>query len=165
MPIPTLAQLSRELITRSDLPHILLTHSPVYGLPEGQTGLPEPYHAPDASFTAEMTALATAHIDLKCILGAHNHMNMHVTHEGTEFVTVSSTVETPFEFKLFEVRPQRIEMSTISLSAALPFDGAYDVVKSFVQGREVDRSFTREFESSRISTQDGQSIDLLQATA
>jgi DNA repair exonuclease SbcCD nuclease subunit len=144
--------LKRELSMGSDLPHIILTHSPVHGLPVEQTGFPEPYHCPDASFTAEIMTLAERHANIRCILGAHNHLNMRIDHGGVEFATVSSMVETPFEFKLFEVTPRRIEMTTFGLSSALDFDLAYDFGKSFVQGREVDRSFTREFESSRIST-------------
>ncbi len=146
------SQLSRELTTKSHLPHVILTHSPVYGLPVAQTGFPDSYHCPDASFTEEITALAARHTNIRCILGAHNHLNTCVDRGGVEFVTVSSMVETPFEFKLFEMRPQRIEMSTASLSATLAFDGTYDAAKSFVQGRKVDRSFIREFASSRVST-------------
>lgn len=138
-----LGHLSRELGMRSDLPHIILTHSPTYGLPEAQTGFAQPYHSPDASFTEEITATIDKHANIRCILGAHNHLNMRVDHGGVEFITVSSLVETPFEFKLFEVTPRRIEMTTVELSSALDFDREYDFNKSFVQGRELDRSFTR----------------------
>lgn len=141
-------RLSHELSIRCDVPHIVLTHSPVYGLPVEQTGLSEPYHCPTPSFTADLTALARAHANLKCILGAHNHMNMRVSCDGVEFVTVSALVETPFEFKLFEVNPQQMEMSTIALSAVLPFEGEYDVSKSFVQGRVTDRSLSRELRNT-----------------
>jgi hypothetical protein len=135
----------RDVSIRPDLPHILLTHSPVYGLPVAQTGFSEPYHCANASFTEEIASLAAGHTSVRCILGAHTHMNMRVDHDGVEFVTGSALVETPFEFKLFEVTSRRMEMSTFSLSDALTFDGAYDVAKSFVQGREVDRSFIWEF--------------------
>ena len=138
-------RLARELSMRPDLPHVILTHSPVFGLPQAQTGLPTPYHCPEASFTAEITALAAKHTHIRCVLGAHNHLNMRLDSGGVEYVTVSSLVETPFEFKLFEVQPQQMKMTTLSLGDALAFDSAYDATKAFVQGRDSDRSFVREF--------------------
>lgn len=137
--------LARELSMKSDRPHVLLTHSPVYGLPVEQTGLSKPYHCPDASFTADISVLAKEHANLKCVLGAHNHMNMHIRRDGVEFVTVSALVETPFEFKLFEVTPQRMEMTTIALRSVLTFDNEYDAARSFVQGKPTDRSLTSAF--------------------
>jgi 3',5'-cyclic-AMP phosphodiesterase len=137
---PQTEWLSHQLGKSLDLPHILLTHSSVYGLPVEQTALPQPYHCPNASFTAQVAGLAAAHENLKCVLGAHNHLNMRLNHDGVEFVTVSALVETPFEFKLFEVTPQRMQMSTISLASRLTFDGEYNQARSFVQGRPADRS-------------------------
>lgn len=148
-------RLTREVDVRADVPHLILTHSPVYGLPVAQTGLTDDDHSPDSSFTAEIAAFAAKYANIRCVLGAHNHLNMRVDHGGVEFVTVSSLVETPFEVKLFEVSPQRMAMSTVSLSASLAFDGAYDVAKSFVQGRAIDRSFVREFASSSNPTGSG----------
>jgi len=136
-------RLSHDLSMKANLPHILLTHSPVYGLPVTQTGFSEPYHYPGDSFATDVNALATAHDNMECVLGAHNHMNMHVSHDGVDFVTISALVETPFEFKLFEVGAQQIEMSTISLQPALAFDAEYDTTRSYVQGRAIDRSFSR----------------------
>ncbi len=135
--------LSHALNIRPDLPHILLTHSPVYGLPLEQTGMSEPYHSPETSFTMEIAALAAKHANLECMLGAHNHMNMCVNQDETVFVTVSALTETPFECKLFEVSPQRIEMSTIPLQPVLSFEGEYDTSKAYVQGRPADRAFIR----------------------
>ena len=137
-------RLTHELNENPSLPHIIQTHSPVYGLPEGQTGFTSPYHSPDASFTEQVTSLAAKHPSVRCILGAHNHQNMCVTRGDVEYVTVSSLIETPFEAKLFEVCPERISMSTISLSDRLAFDSIYDTARSFVQGRAIDRSFARE---------------------
>jgi len=76
-------------------------------------------------------------------------MNMCVHQDGVDFVTVSALVETPFEFKLFDVIPQRIEMSTIPLRQALAYDDEYDASRSFVQGRPQDRSLSRDLVSSR----------------
>jgi len=147
-PYLTPAQMTRlrgALKTQTDVPHLLLTHSPVYGLPVVQTGFAEPYHAPTAAFAAQIRDLAARHGTLKGVLGAHNHMTMRVRRAGVEFVTVSALVETPFEFKLFEVTPRRIAMATFSLSGALTFKGDYDAARSFVQGRGIDRSFSRAF--------------------
>jgi hypothetical protein len=136
-------RLSHDLATAPHLPHIILTHSPVHGLPVEQTGLREPLHCPDPSFTAQMSAILAGHKNAKCVLGAHSHMNMRVDHGGVEFVTVSSFVETPFEFKLFEVTPDSMTMSTVSLKDSLDIDAEYNTAKTFVQGRPVDRLFSR----------------------
>lgn len=140
-----MTRLTRALNTRTDVPHLLLTHSPVYGLPVAQTGFSEPYHAPAAAFTAQIRGLAAHNGTLTSVLGAHNHMNMRIHQAGVDFVTVSALVETPFEFKLFEVTPRRMAMSTFSLSGALTFKGDYDAARSFVQGRDIDRSFSYAF--------------------
>jgi len=134
-------RLSRGLEVRPDVPHLLLTHSPVYGLPPEQTGFPAPCHCSNPSFVAQVTSLASNHGSLACILGAHNHMNMRATRHGVEFVTVSALVETPFEFKCFEASTRSLRMATVALAPALDFGAAYDATKAFVQGRSVDRSF------------------------
>jgi hypothetical protein len=72
-------------------------------------------------------------------------MNIHVVHEGVHFVTSSALVEVPFEFKVIEVAPGAMAMSTVSLNDSLRFDAVYDVEKAYVQGRESDRSFADEF--------------------
>lgn len=140
-----MARLKCALNKRTDVPHILLTHSPVYGLPVAQTGLPEVYHAPAVAFTAQIRDLAARHKNLRSVLGAHTHMNMRVNQGGIDFVTVSAFVETPFEFKRFEVTPRGMAMSTRSLRGALTFQSEYDTTRSFVQGRGIDRSFSNAF--------------------
>ena len=138
---------------KSDLPHILLTHSPVFGPPAQQTGFPDTYHSPDSSFTTEITSLADKHANIECVLGAHNHMNMHIVHNGVNYATVSSIVETPFEFKMFEVTPKGIAMTTVALNDSLDFCAEYDTTKSFVQGRPIDRSFSKTFEILETDTE------------
>ena len=137
-----IAWFARELDTMPELPHVVVTHSPVFGLPVEQTGLSEPYHCPNASFTASVLSLVAGRANVKCVLGAHNHLNMRVANAGVEFLTVSSLVETPFEFKLFGITPQRVTMSTSSLSPHLNFVGEDGQTKAFVQGRAVDRAFS-----------------------
>ena len=69
-------------------------------------------------------------------------MNMHVEKTKVHYVTVSAFVESPFEFKLFEMQSDLLSMTTISLADRLPFKADYDKNKTFVQGRMIDRSFT-----------------------
>lgn len=134
--------LSKNLQSRTDIPHIILTHSPVFGLPIEQTGMPAPFHAPPESFTSEITDFTEKYKNIKCVLGAHNHMNMRMCHNKAEFVTVSSLVETPFEFKIFEITKQKIKMSTVPLQAEINFATKYDNNKSYVQGQKQDREFS-----------------------
>jgi DNA repair exonuclease SbcCD nuclease subunit len=135
------AFLEEALAVSPRRPHVILTHSPVHGLPVEQTGFAEPHHAPDTSFTGHVTALVAAKSSVRCVLGAHTHMNMCVERGGVMYVTVSALVETPFEMKLFEVGPDSMNMSTVSLGALGAVDGEYDEARAYVQGRPVDRSF------------------------
>ena len=70
-------------------------------------------------------------------------MNMHLEVDAVNYVTASSFSETPFDFKLFGITPTSISMSTPNLFDRMDFKGEYDFDKTFVQGREKDRSFTR----------------------
>ena len=120
---------------------VFVTHSPVFGLPSGQTKLPGPLHEPDVSFLRSVRSLIAPCNGVQCVAGAHNHMNMHIEKAGIHYVTVSAFVESPFEFKLFDMHPDQLSMTTISLREHLPFMAGYDGEKMFVQGRTVDRSF------------------------
>jgi|TARA_B100000809_G_scaffold209781_1_gene212857 DNA repair exonuclease SbcCD nuclease subunit len=133
--------LSNGLEIRPDLPHILSTHSPVFGVPVEQTGLPKPFHPPKDAFRDCVTGLATQHKHLRCVLGAHVHMNSRVSHAGVEYVHVSPVTETPFEYKIFEIESGTISMQTLTLADALPFKGDYDDSRTYVQGRPIDRAF------------------------
>jgi hypothetical protein len=139
--------LGNELNEITELPHILVTHSPTLGLPKDQVGKDGSVHAPPESFTAEVMTLAKTHPSLRCVLGAHNHMNMNLLVEHVDFLTVSALVETPFECKLFEVTKDLIHMSTISLKDRLPFADDYDRTRKFVQGRLCDRELTMKLDS------------------
>lgn len=74
-------------------------------------------------------------------LGARGHVKMRVKHEGVDHATASSLIEVPFEFEVFELSPDSISMSTVSLAESLDFEAEYDESRSFVQGRPVDRFF------------------------
>lgn len=134
--------LENALAANTDKPHILLTHSPVFGLPPQQTGLAEEMHPPTGSLPACIIELAARHPHLCCVLGAHNHLNMCVEKHGTYFITSSALHEVPFEFKQIEVTPEAVTLSTISLADRINARAAYDFNKTFVQGRSIDRNFT-----------------------
>ena len=130
------------LTATSKVMQVFVTHSPVFGLPPAQTLLPEPLHEPAGAFSNTIGNLTAAHPGIRCVLGAHNHMNMHIEKTKVHYVTVSAFVESPFEFKLFEMQSDLLSMTTISLADRLPFKADYDKNKTFVQGRMIDRSFT-----------------------
>jgi len=121
--------------------HILITHSPVLPVPPAQTGLDRPFHGPNESFTQAVLALAARQPGLRAIFSAHTHINMHVQHAGAHYVTVSSFVETPFEFKVVEVDASGVKMDTVSLAGEAGFETAYDDERAYVQGRPEDRAF------------------------
>ncbi len=141
-----ISKLKDELNTGTHLPHLLSTHSPIYGIPKEQSGIPIDYHTPCKTFTSEINALVDQHSNIKCVLSGHNHINTHTHHEGVEYISASSFVETPFEFKLFEATANSITMRTISLKDSLQFTHNYNEKKTYVQGRDVDRFFKMDLE-------------------
>lgn len=144
-----LERLGKRLEARADSVHIIATHSPVRGVPEAQTGYSEPFHAPPSRFTSQVADLCGRYEQIRCVLGAHSHVNMSVETDGVHYVTASSLVEAPFEFKLFEIGEDGMAMTTVSLLNRVGFDVVYDFDRTFVQGRERDRAFWRDEE--RIS--------------
>jgi len=139
-----LTRLSAELDECDDQTNLLVTHSPVYGLPPEQTGFDRPFHSPGRDFPEQISGILASRASVRCVLGAHNHMNMRINVDGTEYITASSLVETPFEFKLFEVQDGQVRMSTLNLEKHLGFSADYDPNRSYVQGRPIDRSIPRE---------------------
>lgn len=141
-----MAFLESALADDTGRPHILLTHAPTFGLPPQQTGLSAPLHASAPEYAPLMMELVSRYPHLRCVLGAHSHLNMCVRCDDTYFITTSALVETPFECKIFEVAPGRIAMRTVTLGSWMPSGlGAYDFDKTFVQGRAVDRAFERTY--------------------
>ncbi|MEC9379750.1 MAG: hypothetical protein VX528_12340, partial [Candidatus Latescibacterota bacterium] len=136
--------LDARLAARPDATHLISTHSPVFAIETGQTGLEGPFHSPAASFAEVVTAVAERH-GVTCVLGAHSHANMNKEHTGVNYVTVSSFVETPFEFKLFEVDAHSLSMETHNLQDRVEFAADYDWNSTFVQGRACDRSLQKEW--------------------
>lgn len=133
--------LKTALSVNTERPHLLLTHGPTFGLPQQQTGFDEEYHTPNKEFTKTITGLAARYPHLRCVLGAHNHLNMCIARDQTYFVTTSALVETPSEVKLFEARRGRLSMTTVTLGNRMNEKCDYNFDKTFVQGRSVDRRF------------------------
>jgi hypothetical protein len=130
-----------RMASKKEKLQVFITHSPVFGLPPEQTLLSEPLHEPALAFSDAVKNMIAPYADLRCVLGGHNHMNMHIEQTGVHYVTVSALVESPFECKLFEMQANQLSMTTMSLIDQLPFSAEYDQTKTFVQGRRIDRSF------------------------
>ena len=126
--------------------HLFATHSPAVAIPSEQTGATEFDHCPGEGFTNTMLRICDQHPQVRCLLGAHNHVNVCVPRGAAHCVTVSAFTETPFEFKLIEAKPGRLKMSTVSLLSRVGFEAEYDSDKGFVHGRECDRAFDARFE-------------------
>ena len=134
--------LSNRLSSSRGVPQVILTHSPVLGIPQEQTGFSEPFHAPPASFCDQVQAICDGCRDVRCVLGAHNHINMRVNLGGVEFVTVSALAEFPFEIKLLEFSSETFSMLTISLQTSHSRNFEYDAGRTYVQGSDAHRNFT-----------------------
>ncbi len=134
--------LETQLSARPESPHIILTHSPVLGIPVDRTGFDKPYHVPAEQFTECVTQIAEK-FNIPCVLGAHSHVNMNEVQNGVHYITVSSFVETPFEFKLFEIDQSTLKMTTLNLLDRINFDAVYNFDQTFAQGRLCDRTFTK----------------------
>lgn len=140
-----LRRIDQELQIDPEGFHILVIHNPIYGVSTEQTGLERVVHDVPAPFRECVLELMRAYPQVKCVLSGHNHINtMAQTEEGI-FVSGSSFVETPFEYKLIEVTDDGIRLQTFPLSGPLSFEPKYDISRSFVQGREQDREAVRRF--------------------
>lgn len=144
-PIPSflphqLNALDRQSAAAKGRTQILLTHGPIFGLPPEQTGMTKPFHEPEPAFTKCVVDWVKSQSGIVNVLGAHNHLNMRVVNAGISYLTSSALVEAPFEFKVFEVSSESLQMETISLGVNLSFRIEYNVEMSFVQGREFERT-------------------------
>lgn len=127
--------------------HLLVTHSPVFGMSREQSGLDRVIHDVPPSFQKSIVELARRYPNLKAVFSGHNHLHTLAYDEsGTAYVTTSSLVETPFEFKLVEVSGSSLRMSTHRL-AMETINGAaprYNSQRAYAQGRQQDRGFVME---------------------
>jgi len=131
--------LEQSIASHPNTTRFIVTHSPVHPIPPGQTGFDAPFHAPIETFTSTVSQLSEKH-SVRCVLGAHSHTNMRKELNGVNYITVSSFVESPFEFKCFEISEDTISMTTLNLMNRIEFDADYNWDKTFAQGREGDRS-------------------------
>ena len=125
--------------------HLFATHSPAVAIPVEQTGAGEFDHNPGEPFTNAMLGATVRHPQVRCLLGAHNHVNVCVPRGSVHCVTVSAFTETPFEFKVIKAVPGELRMSTVSLLEQVSFEAEYEAGRAFVQGRECDRWFDTTF--------------------
>lgn len=120
---------------------MLVTHSPVHAISPAQTGFGEPYHSPGSAFASDIARITELSPRLRCIVGAHSHINSCTQSNGMHFITSSAFVEAPFEFKVFNIDQNGISMETHNLAQSVSFTWNYDFNKTFVQGRQCDRTF------------------------
>ncbi|MBT3296069.1 MAG: hypothetical protein HN919_13005 [Verrucomicrobia bacterium] len=134
-------RLEQALARYAERPHILVTHAPARGLPPEQTDGKAPSHATGPAFENELNGLLAHCRDPRLVLTGHSHMNMHVSEGATHYVSASSFVEAPFEFKLVEVSGTDVSVSTHALGDRVAFAWEYDSDHAYVQGRPCDRGF------------------------
>jgi len=72
-----------------------------------------------------------------------HHVNMNRLAGAVNYITTSSLVEVPFEFKLFEIHADTMSMQTHNLLQRVSFRTTYNFNQSFVQGRACDRAFEK----------------------
>lgn len=140
-----LRRIERELQNDPEGIHILVIHNPIYGVSTEQTGLDHVIHDVPIQFRKRVLEMVRTYPQVKCVLSGHNHINTLVQTEEGIFVSGSSFVETPFEYKLIEATDDMIQIKTFSLNELSSFKPKYDAGRSFVQGREQDREVTWRF--------------------
>lgn len=127
--------------------HILVTHSTVFGMKPEQSGLLEVTHEAPDSFKDQIANLTERYDNLKLVLSGHSHINTIRSLPTCTFVTGSSFVETPFEYKLIDVTELYLNVSTqqIDITDLKGINPMYDEERSYVQGREIDRNVMLNF--------------------
>lgn len=135
-----LARIESVVAAQPGKVHILCTHSPVFGVGPGQTGLDDPIHVPAPAFRDAVTGLLDRCPQLRCVLGGHNHLNSLALHGGAAVVTGAAFCETPFDYKVIEVGGAAVSIRTRSLFHEVGFEAEYDFDRCHVQGRSVDRN-------------------------
>ncbi|MBN2309119.1 MAG: metallophosphoesterase [Candidatus Hydrogenedentes bacterium] len=140
-------RIARVLRRFPDRPHILCTHSQVFGIPPEQSGAPDWQHVPLASFRDTVLAVLDENPAVCCVLGGHNHANTIAPAGAAIAVTVSAFSSVPFEFRLIEIDGNRLSVTTHDLLAEVSFPTEYDAASAFVQGRPSDRTCTVMLES------------------
>lgn len=132
-------RLLQAIANQSQRRHVLCMHSPVLGIPVEQSGQEASLHAPPEPFERWALDLACKGPIALC-LGGHSHANTCCLRDGTCFVTASSLIETPFEFKLVSIDADWLEVETVSLAPLLGQTCQIDQAKAYVLGRACDRA-------------------------
>ncbi|MBO0992149.1 metallophosphoesterase family protein [Bacillus sp. SD088] len=132
-------QLLETSINRNlDKIHVLVTHSPVFGMSTEQSGLKKVIHEPPATFQESILNMTQRYPQLKLVLSGHNHLNTLKSISNDVFITSSSFVETPFEFKIIELDQGYLRVKTCQIDLDA-FNPEYAFEKAYVQGRKQDR--------------------------
>jgi hypothetical protein len=134
-----LTRLEQAVQSHAGVPQVVCTHSPVFAVPDVQTGLGAPFHEPPAAFTDIFRELRRRYPCVRLLLSAHNHVNSCRVEGGLAALTGSSFSETPFEFKVVTLDAAGLSLHTETLADTVSFPHAYDFDKTYVQGRRCDR--------------------------
>ncbi|WP_062109237.1 metallophosphoesterase family protein [Bacillus niameyensis] len=149
-------QLEANLQKNMDKVHLLVTHSPIFGMSTEQSKLSQVIHEPPASFRNSITKLTQKYPHLKVVLSGHNHLNTLKVSDDCVYMTGSSFIETPFEYKLVEVDKSHIKISTCRINPSeLDFVAEYNHERQYVQGREQDRELVMDLEMRQQITRGG----------
>lgn len=141
-------QLEEALNREPDAVHLLAIHNPVFGVPTGQSGLERVVHEIAPEFRETVLGLLRKYPQIKAVFSGHNHINTLIHTEESVFVSGSSFVETPFEYKVVDVTQEGMRIETRRLpDEALDFKPDYDESIAFVQGREQDRMLEIAFDA------------------
>ncbi|MCQ6558805.1 metallophosphoesterase family protein [Paenibacillus mendelii] len=117
----------------------LAIHNPIYGVPKEQSGAEHIIHDAPPLFREVVVTIMESHPELRGVLSGHSHINTLKQTEAGVYLSASSFIEAPFEYKIIEVTQQSLSIRTHAVSG-LSFQADYDAARSFVQGREIDRS-------------------------
>ncbi|GIP35741.1 metallophosphoesterase [Paenibacillus sp. J2TS4] len=142
-----LEKLEEEVRSYPEAVHLLAIHNPIFGVPREQSGLDKIAHDVPADFRHIILQLMQRYPNIKGVLSGHNHINTLARTEEGIFVSGSSFVETPFEYKLVEVSEQQISIETRRVHAGLSFTPSWKEERRFVLGREQDRRLEWRFTS------------------
>lgn len=133
-------QLKKNIEKYPNKTHIIVTHSPVYGMSTEQSGLQEVLHKVPVSFQETMNNLIDLYPNIKLILSGHSHFNTIKKIEQAIFVNGSSFVETPFEYKVIEITDTYVKIDTHQIDIDNEFyNFEYNQKRAYVQGRDCDR--------------------------
>ncbi|UVI31670.1 metallophosphoesterase family protein [Paenibacillus spongiae] len=122
----------------------LAIHNPIYGVSMEQSGSDRIIHDVPPAFQEAIVHIVESYPEVRGVLSGHNHINTLKHTEAGVYLTASSFIEAPFEYKIMEATQQSVSIHTHAVNG-LSFKADYNSGRSFVQGREVDRSLLWRF--------------------